>query len=118
MTALVPKGSHLNLEGVMSRAVTLKPEAFQHRYNMGVPLKCRVERPGNGLPMLFLFTESGQGKQSLGSRWRGMRVKQCRSCPVGPRCLEMRREVMDTRYLDVLGHITPSAVAEVVHFYE
>lgn len=63
------------------------------------------------------FTERGPSKQSLGSRWSGMRV-ECRSYPVGLWCVESRREVMNTQNLNVLGHIAHSAVAKVVHFYD
>lgn len=80
VTALVhfplPKGNHLNLEGVMSRAVSASSLKLQHRHNMGVPFKCRAKRPGSGFLMRFPFTESGQGKQSHGSRWRGVRLRE------------------------------------------
>lgn len=54
MTALVhlplSKGSHLNLEG-MCRPVLPSSPKLQRRNSMGAPLKCRVKRPGNGLPV-------------------------------------------------------------------
>lgn len=66
VTALVhfpqPKGNHLNLEGVMSRAVSASSLKLQHRHNMGVPLKCRVKRPGSGFPTCFPFTEKWPGQ--------------------------------------------------------
>lgn len=111
VTALVhlplPKGNHLNLEGVMSRAVSASSPKLQHRHNMGVPLKCRVKRPGSGFPTRFPFTESGQGKQNHGSRWRGMRLKEgMRELPSGSMVSGVERSDGHTVSVSVRTHCT------------